>query len=72
MILCRQRVEAWRNPLPQTLQTNGLAPERKNEKDLPIYDYRLILTTFVNDKWITDKFTYLCAQAYVGSSCNEH
>ena len=42
MILCRQRVEAWRNPLPQTLQTNGLAPEGKNKKDLAMYDYHLI------------------------------
>jgi len=24
--LVRQRVEAWRNPLPHTLHTNGLAP----------------------------------------------
>ena len=43
MILCRQSVEAWRNPLPQTLQTNGLAPDRKNEKEIEIYDYILLL-----------------------------
>lgn len=26
IILCLQRVLAWRKPLPQTLHTNGLAP----------------------------------------------
>ena len=71
MILCRQRVEAWRNPLPQTLQTNGLAPGGKNEKYLAIYDYHLIFLT-INNKWMKDTLAYLCALAYVGSSCNEH
>ena len=73
MILCRQRVEAWRNPLPQTLQTNGLAPEGKNKKDLAMYDNHLIFFfIYLNNKWMTDKLAYLCARAYDGSSCNEH